>query len=418
MPERAAAVDEADLSTLPDDEAELLVRRPERAPGLDLSWREQSAPVSPHRPAPAPPAPAVSGPAPVAPASSSVPDAQELRMAAPEYTPGDSTTHAFALGEPAPVAEPPRPETSADLTSQSLVRSRDGAPRSPLRRMLYRATGGRWHLGESRREEWRRALRAAATTSVRGHVRIATLTLKGGVGKTTTTYLLGSMLAELRGDRVIALDANSDQGTLAGRMRTETAQTVQDLLNDPDIRKYYDVRAYTSQGPSRLEVLASNEDPAVTDAFSAADYQRTTELLERFYSICLSDCGTGLVHDVISGQGGVLDRTDQLIIVSTTSVNSAKKASETLDWLESNGYRELTKRAVTVINMVGAKAGSSVDLERLRSHFSSRCRAVVEIPVDPHLATDDEIRLDMLRSSTRDAVLELAAAVGSEFSKR
>jgi len=38
---------------------------------------------------------------------------------------------------------------------------------------------------------------------------------KGGVGKTTMTLALGSTFASLRGDRVIAVDANPDAGNLA-----------------------------------------------------------------------------------------------------------------------------------------------------------------------------------------------------------
>jgi len=89
------------------------------------------------------------------------------------------------------------------------------------------------------------------------------LSLKGGVGKTTTTVTLGSTFASLRGDRVVAVDANPDRGTLSQKIPLETAATVRHLLGDAHrITRYSDVRAYTSQGPSRLEVLASDSDPA------------------------------------------------------------------------------------------------------------------------------------------------------------
>jgi len=40
------------------------------------------------------------------------------------------------------------------------------------------------------------------------------------------------------------------------------------------------VRAYTSQAPSRLEVLASERDPHKAEAFSEADYRNTVRVLE------------------------------------------------------------------------------------------------------------------------------------------
>ena len=164
------------------------------------------------------------------------------------------------------------------------------------------------------------------------------------------TTTLGSTFASLRGDRVVAVDANPDRGTLSQKIPLETTATVRHLLRDAArITRYSDVRAYTSQGPSRLEVLASEQDPAVSEAFSEDDYRRTIDLLEHFYNIVLTDCGTGLMH---SAMKGVLDIADSLVIVSSGSVDGARSASATLDWLDAHGYRDLVQRSVAVINSV------------------------------------------------------------------
>ena len=145
---------------------------------------------------------------------------------------------------------------------------------------------------------------------LRGCYRIALLSLKGGVGKTTITATLGATFASIRGDRVVAVDANPDRGTLSQKVPLETPATVRHLLRDAEgIEAYSDVRSYTSQGPSRLEVLASESDPAVSEAFSSDDYTRTLEVLERFYSLVLTDCGTGMMHSAMSA---VLDKADVL----------------------------------------------------------------------------------------------------------
>ena len=125
---------------------------------------------------------------------------------------------------------------------------------------------------------------------------------KGGVGKTTVTATLGATFASHRGDRVVAVDANPDRGTLSQKIPLETTATVRHLLRDADrVRRYSDVRAYTSQGVSRLEVLASEQDPAVSEAFSEDDYRRAVDLLEHFYNLVLTDCGTGLMHSAMYG---------------------------------------------------------------------------------------------------------------------
>ncbi|MFD2122693.1 hypothetical protein ACFSNO_29800 [Streptomyces cirratus] len=47
---------------------------------------------------------------------------------------------------------------------------------------------------------------------------------------------------------------------------------------------------------------------------------------------------------------GVLDLADQLIIISTPSVDGASSASTTLDWLSAHGYGDLVSRSLTVIS--------------------------------------------------------------------
>jgi MinD-like ATPase involved in chromosome partitioning or flagellar assembly len=304
------------------------------------------------------------------------------------------------------------PMHADELSSARLLKTSKRRPQSGWRKAVFLASGHLINIGESPQDVQRRELIARVNQPLRGCYKIAMLSLKGGVGKTTTTTTLGSTFSSLRGDRVIAVDANPDRGTLSQKIPLETTATVRHLLRDADrIRRYSDIRAYTSQGPSRLEVLASDQDPAVSEAFSEDDYRRTIALLEHFYNIVLTDCGTGLMH---SAMKGVLDIADSLVIVSSGSVDGARSASATLDWLDVHGYRDLVARSVAVINSVRPKSGS-VDLDRLAQHFGARCRAVCRIPFDPHLEEGAEIELDRLSSDTRLALLKLAATVADAF---
>jgi MinD-like ATPase involved in chromosome partitioning or flagellar assembly len=311
-------------------------------------------------------------------------------------------------------APPQQPHGSVphDLASSRLIKQEKRRPQSGWRKALYSASGGLVNVGESTDDVQRRELILRVNQPLRGCYKIAMLSLKGGVGKTTVTTTLGSTFSSLRGDRVIAVDANPDRGTLSQKIPLETTATVRHLLRDASrVTKYSDVRAYTSQGPSRLEVLASEQDPAVSEAFSEDDYRRTVALLEHFYNIVLTDCGTGLMH---SAMRGVLDIADSLVIVSSGSVDGARSASATLDWLDAHGYRDLVAKSVAVINSVRPKSGS-VDLEKLANHFGARCRAVCQIPFDPHLEEGAEIELDRLLPATRLALLEMAATVADDF---
>ncbi|WP_414943132.1 MinD/ParA family ATP-binding protein [Amycolatopsis sp. cmx-11-32] len=299
-----------------------------------------------------------------------------------------------------------------ELATASLVKPQKRKPQSGWRKALYVGTGKLLNPGESPADTRKRELIAQINQPLRGCYKIAMLSLKGGVGKTTTTTTLGSTFASLRGDRVVAVDANPDRGTLSQKIPIETTATVRHLLRDADkITRYSDVRSYTSQGGSRLEILASEQDPAVSEAFSEDDYRRTVDLLEHFYNIVLTDCGTGLMH---SAMKGVLDVADALVVVSSGSVDGARSASATLDWLEAHGYGDLVKRSVAVINSVRPKGGS-VDLDKLSAHFGARVRSVCRIPFDPHLEEGAEIELDRLDADTRLALLELAATVADGF---
>ncbi|WP_241019794.1 MinD/ParA family ATP-binding protein [Thermobispora bispora] len=331
--------------------------------------------------------------------------------AAAEREPYQTGRRAASSGVPLSGSGRPSAES---LDPDTLLKGRKKGPSRGWRRAVYTMSGGLINPGEPPDVRRRHELIARARTPVAGgHHRVAVLSLKGGVGKTTTTVGLGATLAQVRGDRVIAVDANPDRGTLSDKVELETSATVRDLLNErAQVKRYADIRAFTSQTPSRLEILASDRDPSVSEAFSGEDYQAVAEVLENFYSICITDCGTGLLHSAMSG---VLRLADQIVLVSSPSVDGARAASATLDWLEAHGYGDLVRAATVVLCNVRPRSKSKVDLKKLQEHFAARCRAVVRVPYDPHLEEGAEIDLERLQQATRDAYLELAACVGDGF---
>jgi MinD-like ATPase involved in chromosome partitioning or flagellar assembly len=313
-----------------------------------------------------------------------------------------------------PVARPSSAAGDAeepDLRSDVLLARPPGGPQQGWQAMVYRLSGGRLRPAPGAAEVARHDMEARITTPVEDCRRIAVIALKGGVGKTTTTACLGAVFAEYRGDRVVALDANPDPGTLGYRIRRDTMRTVKDLLADVDkLKRYSDVRAYASQTDLRLEVIASEADPGRSEAFGERDYRELAGVLERFYSLVLTDCGPGLLH---SAMRGILHTADQLVVVSAPSLDGARSASLTLDWLERHGHERLAASSVVVINAVRERG--MVDVDKLRDHFARRCRAVVTVPFDRHLETGAEIVLDELAPATRRAYLRLAAAVAEGF---
>ncbi len=282
------------------------------------------------------------------------------------------------------------------------------APPGAWRRAVDTMLGRRASAAEVRR----RNLHERITQPVSGDYRIALLSLKGGVGKTTVTVGLGSVLASLRGDNVVAVDANPDFGTLGERVPRQTTSTVRDLLAArPYIRSYADVRLHTSQSSSRLEVVAGERDPAASEAFTDRDYRAVVETLCTHYGIVLTDCGTGIMH---SAMDGVLSLAHALVLVSSPAVDGARSAAATLDWLGLHGYAHLVERTVVVVS-ANRPGAAGIDMDELTRHFLARCRAVVVIPFDEHLAEGSVVELDRLRPRTRDAFVELAAMMADDF---
>ena len=299
---------------------------------------------------------------------------------------------------------------STGLTDDMIVRQRSARPTVGWRRAVYSASGGRINPGLSAAEAARNELLARVRRHLPGAHQIAVSSLKGGVGKTTVSSVLGLTLAQHRGDRVVALDANPDAGTLADRLTGEIGVTVRQMLENIDsIDSLTAVSHYTSLA-GRLQVLASEQDPAMSEAFNRSEYEQICAVLARFYNIIITDSGTGLVH---SAMEGTLALADSLVVVGAPTVDGASRASKTLDWLVMHGYAEQVADAVVVLCC--DRVSPEIDRERVRSHFLGRSRAVVEIPYDPHLATGGRLDLGALREETQLAFLELGALIADEF---
>lgn len=305
------------------------------------------------------------------------------------------------------------PESAAALTADRLLTRAAAAPVSGWRRWLYQVTLGYVNLGDSDQVRIQRAMEHRIAMRLGERTRyVPVLSRKGGVGKTTVTTLLGMVLAELREDRVIAMDANPDRGTLSDRSPGRADFTARQLVKDRfTVDSFAQLSNYTARDGSRLDVLASDTDPMVAHAFDDADYRAVTDILGRYYSIVLTDSGTGMVHSVMKG---TLEKADAVVLVSGGSVDEARLASETLSWLEAHGRQDLVAKATVVINMAAGNR-TLVNIDEIEQHFLSRVKNVVRIPHDRHLAEGSRIRLGQLKPATRAAAVELAALVVDEL---
>ena len=332
----------------------------------------------------------------------SIPAASDADFAETTYSRRDRLR-----GEPANTPEP-----AAMLTAERLLgtgRKQRVPPEGRWSRFVYSVTFGGINLGDSAAVRERKAVDARIHKQFEGGTRfVPVLTRKGGVGKTTVTTLLGMALADVREDRVIAIDANPDRGTLSERVSKQTRATVRDVVTRAaSVSSFSDFTHLVSRDETRLDILASDTDPLLSEAFDEDDYNVVADLCARFYSIALTDCGTGIVHSVMRA---TLQRADSVVIVSGGSVDEARLASETLTWLEANGYSDLVRNAVVALN-TATQGTNLVNLNEIEAHFKSRVREIVRIPYDPQLAAGSVVNYKDLKPLTQSAARALAAHV-------
>jgi MinD-like ATPase involved in chromosome partitioning or flagellar assembly len=336
----------------------------------------------------------------------------DARPAAPKHEAGKHAP-AGSAGFPRPVpgagrqASPSVGPLRASIRAADLVKPYKEAPETGWRKRLYQAS--RINLGPSPAEREWNDLRRRVSRNLRGTYLVAVLQQKGGVAKTTVTMGLGSALARYRDDKVVAIDANAASGNLAKRVDEPSAGTWRGLLNDDRLQSYSDFRHYLGKSShSGLEVLASDTGDEI---LSGAQVSELWRRLQRHYPIGLVDCGTQLRDDVMAA---VLAEVDAVVVVSTTRLDGADGAAETLNWLVDHGYPDLVRSAVIVISDV-FKLSQSSSVRKLHEQFEKAVRAVHHVPFDPHLSDATAVDFDRLKPIVRRRFVEAAASLVDGF---
>jgi MinD-like ATPase involved in chromosome partitioning or flagellar assembly len=265
--------------------------------------------------------------------------------------------------------------------------------------------------GDREEADLERRLRGAGEPT-RGNV-IAVASPKGGVGKSTCTFLVGSTLATRRGLRVVALDADHDVGTLDLLVpQNGSRRTARQVLRDLDtIDSAAQLAPYMAVHPSGLHILAGPAGSAAELAELAAGYGTLVGLLERFYDVVLLDLGTGFANPVARF---ALRRADQALMVSGSDyIGSTRVAMATARLLDPAGPARLRPdRFTVVVNRLRGTRDAAAKLYALQSACrEAGARAIVALPEDAQLAAmldTGTYSLGPLARGTRIAIRELA----------
>jgi MinD-like ATPase involved in chromosome partitioning or flagellar assembly len=278
------------------------------------------------------------------------------------------------------------------------------SPRPTWREVVQRVT--RIDLGPGKDAAYEDGLRGRIGTVIGGAFPVAVLNFKGGVGKTAVVEALGSTFAEVRDDRVIAVDI--DAGDLAERHGRPNPLNLADLLARTSVTQYSEVRAHTYMNSFGLEVLGLPDHGRTDWRLQRKDIAKAFSILRKHYSVLLVDCVKAINSGVMDA---VLPEARALVVVSGTSIDAVRKTRTTLEWLSNNGYQRLMNSTVLAMNYTEPAKLDGVVTKEFES-LSARVAATVVLPFDRHVHEGKELGLDRLSKESRRGYLEMAAALG------
>ncbi|WP_245580094.1 MinD/ParA family protein [Arthrobacter castelli] len=408
-----APVEQESLSTAPTPQASTTTEVPRPGPidSVPLTTASPAAGPDPDNAAPdAVPDRATEPPPAAAPAPASAPPASDPD---PATGPPAAAPAPAATTETSSPNDLPQTRSGRRAETTSFVKPPKDRPTGGLRGAVYKASIGTVNLGPSAKQRQEDALEKRISRQLHGAYNTAVLSLKGGIGKTSTTVGVGMTLAEFRGDLPCAIDANPDSGDLAERALGESIhqssdpRTVSDIIDDLEsITSLTELSRYM-QHAGRFHVLAGEQDPEVSDSLTADEYLKIRTLIGKYYSVLMTDCGTGVTHNAMKG---ILQTADNLVIAAGYAVSGAKRARSTLSWLASHGYEELARNAIVVITDKD-EVSARVNKDAINQHLSGICRQLIAVPHDRGVADGDVISLETLKPATRRAYKEIAAAI-------
>ncbi|MEU6036199.1 MinD/ParA family protein [Actinomadura sp. NPDC047616] len=240
---------------------------------------------------------------------------------------------------------------------------------------------------------------------VPGLRRLTVVSVRGGAGKTTMAALLATELSRYRADRVLAVDADAELGSLPLRLGVQAERSLFDLVERRP-RSFEEAAPYLTRAGERLWVLSATRGGRIAEQFTLDAFETALGAVGGHFAAAVVDCGAGILTDL---HQGILAGTHGLVLVTPGTVDGALSARGALEWFRDNGRQALLQR--TVVATVTHAPQASADLERAEQMLSQWQLPVVHVPYDRHLAVGGAFDAGKLAGDTGTAVGRIAYEV-------
>jgi len=205
------------------------------------------------------------------------------------------------------------------------------------------------------------------------HGRLVTVfSPKGGTGKTVLATNLSASLAKHWGKRALLLDLDLQFGDAAIMLGLEPEKTIYDLVTAPGELDSEKLAGYTTRHPSGLDILPAPLRPEDAELVTEQKLGRLLEVARESYDVIVVDTSPFFHGPMLA----TLDRTDELLLLTSLDVPTIKNVRLSLQTLELLSFPR--DRIKVVLN----RANSKVGMQRKEVESALEMNVGFEVPSD------------------------------------
>src|SRR5689334_7321954 len=195
---------------------------------------------------------------------------------------------------------------------------------------------------------------------------------KGGTGKTVLSTNIGTSLAKHWGKKALLLDLDLQFGDAAIMLCLEPEKTIYDLVTAPGELDSEKLAGYTTRHACGLDILPAPLRPEDAELVTEPKLARLLEVARESYDVIVVDTSPFFHGPMLA----TLDRTDELLLLTSLDVPTIKNVRLSLQTLELLSFP--ADRIKVVLN----RANSKVGMQRKEVESALEMGVRYEIPSD------------------------------------